>query len=175
MSQLEDTIGAVVDAIEATRSSRRRCDGGRLGTHLVEDGLVFSSIRAPFVYRDEKVRLTKAVAKSASIGVSVSGVYAVETGAMNFEGVFTPLYALNSALGGIPLLGKLLTGGDGQGLFAFNFAVRGDADDPKISVNPFSVLTPGALRGVFGGQSGGDPDEDVAREFARDDTENSRR
>ena len=43
-----------------------------LQSTMREDGLVFSSIRAPFVYRDDKVRLTKAVAKSASIGVSGS-------------------------------------------------------------------------------------------------------
>lgn len=139
-----------------------------------EDGIYFSSIRAPFRYADDRVVLSDAVAKSSSIGVNVSGAYHVGREEMDFDGVFTPLYALNSALGGIPLLGDILTGGKGQGLFAFNFAVRGNAKNPKVSVNPLSVLTPGIFRKILPAGSGGDADN-VSSDFEEDDRENSRR
>jgi len=40
-------------------------------------------------------------------------------------------------------------GGEGKGLFAFTYSVKGALDDPEINVNPLSVLTPGFLRWIF--------------------------
>lgn len=113
------------------------------------DGIVFDTIRAPFSYSEDKVTLDDAVAKGPSIGVNVSGEYDLDADRLDLRGVFTPLYKLNSALGKIPLIGSVLTGGDGQGVFAFTFAVTGGADSPKVSVNPLSVLTPGVMRRIF--------------------------
>jgi hypothetical protein len=53
---------------------------------------------------------------------------------------------LNSIIGNVPVLGSLLLGGEGQGLFAANYRATGSAADPQISVNPLSALTPGFLR-----------------------------
>jgi hypothetical protein len=47
------------------------------------------------------------------------------------------------------VLGNLLLGGEGQGLFAANFSLTGGFDDPKVSVNPLSALAPGFLRNLF--------------------------
>jgi hypothetical protein len=37
----------------------------------------------------------------------------------------------------------------GEGLFGFNYRLRGTADDPQVSVNPLSILTPGMFRDIF--------------------------
>lgn len=116
-----------------------------------DKGIVFDSILAPFSYEDERITLDDAVAKGPSIGVNISGDYAIEEDMLDMRGVFTPLYRLNSALGGIPLIGKILTGGDGQGLFAFTFSVHGPIASPNVAVNPLSVLAPGILRRIFEG------------------------
>ena len=108
---------------------------------------------APFQFDDGRVSVKDAVATGPSIGVNISGGYEIEKDILDLTGVFTPLYALNSLVGEIPLLGKVLTGGDGQGLFAFNFSVKGPAADPDIGVNPLSVLTPGIFRKIFSGTS----------------------
>jgi hypothetical protein len=60
-----------------------------------------------------------------------------------------PAYALNSVIGNIPVIGSLLLGGEGQGLFAANYRVTGSAADPEVSVNPLSALAPGFLRRLF--------------------------
>ena len=52
-------------------------------------------------------------------------------------------------LGSIPLIGDILTGGEGGGLFAFTYTIRGSFADPSVSVNPLSVLAPGFLRRLF--------------------------
>jgi hypothetical protein len=62
------------------------------------------------------------------------------------QGTIVPAYALNSIIGNIPLIGSLLLGGEGQGLFAANYRATGSAADPQVSVNPLSALTPGFLR-----------------------------
>ncbi len=37
----------------------------------------------------------------------------------------------------------------GEGLFGFNYKLRGTAGEPKVSVNPLSILTPGMFRDLF--------------------------
>ena len=52
-------------------------------------------------------------------------------------------------LSDIPLLGNLLTSKPGEGIIGLTYAVRGDLDQPEISVNPLSLMTPGILRRIF--------------------------
>lgn len=115
------------------------------------DGIVFDAMHAPFTYAEDRLTLNDATAKGPLIGVNLSGDYALDRDALDLRGVFTPLYRINSALGAIPVLGTILTGGDGGGVFAFTFAVTGPAEDPSVSVNPLSVLAPGILRKIFEG------------------------
>jgi hypothetical protein len=56
---------------------------------------------------------------------------------------------LNKVLGKIPLVGNILTGGEGGGVFAATYSIKGSSDDPRVSVNPLSVLTPGILRRIL--------------------------
>jgi hypothetical protein len=49
----------------------------------------------------------------------------------------------------LPIVGPLLSGGDGQGLIAFTFDMSGSAADPAVSINPLSALLPGALRQII--------------------------
>ena len=65
------------------------------------------------------------------------------------QGTIVPAYMLNSALGNIPLIGDLFTGGEGKGIFAATYAVEGPRDDPEVSVNPLAALAPGFLRELF--------------------------
>jgi hypothetical protein len=64
---------------------------------------------------------------------------------------------VNRILGEIPILGPILVGGKGEGIVAVVYGINGPLSDPRVSVNPLSVLTPGFLRGIFG-IKGGDGD-----------------
>ena len=37
----------------------------------------------------------------------------------------------------------------GEGLFGFNYTIRGTVERPQIGVNPLSILTPGMFREIF--------------------------
>ena len=68
---------------------------------------------------------------------------------VDVQGTIVPAYVFNSLLGRIPVLGRLFSAERGGGLISVAYAVRGRTDDPAISVNPLSALTPGFLRGLF--------------------------
>jgi hypothetical protein len=69
---------------------------------------------------------------------------------VSLEGTIVPAYFFNSLLGNIPLVGRLFSPERGGGMFAASYSVRGALDDPEVTVNPLSALTPGFLRGLFG-------------------------
>ena len=47
-----------------------------------------------------------------------------------------------------PRIGSLLPR-KGEGLFGFNYTLRGPSAAPQVSVNPLSLLTPGMFREIF--------------------------
>jgi len=116
-----------------------------------EEGLAFSDLEVPFIRRQGAITLTDARATGASLGFTASGTVYTHADVIDMEGTVVPAYALNSALGHIPLFGELLTGGEeGGGIFAANFTMTGTTEEPTVSVNPLSALAPGILRNVFG-------------------------
>ena len=47
------------------------------------------------------------------------------------------------------LLGNLLVGRKGEGVFAINYDVKGPVREPVVTVNPLTALAPGFLRNFF--------------------------
>ncbi len=90
----------------------------------------------------------------ASLGITASGRINTNNDTVQITGSIVPAYVINNLIGNIPLLGPLITGGPGTGLFAINYAVEGPISQPKVSTNPLSALAPGFLRGLFGAGSG---------------------
>ncbi|MEQ8733551.1 MAG: AsmA-like C-terminal domain-containing protein [Rhodospirillaceae bacterium] len=117
---------------------------------LQGDGLSFSRLNAPFNYSDQKLEINNGAMYGTSIGLTTAGQYDVANNTLTANGTIVPAYALNSALGSIPLIGPMLTGGEEDGgIFAATYAIRGQADGTEITVNPLATLTPGFLRGIF--------------------------
>lgn len=113
-------------------------------------GISFSILRAPFTYEDETLTLNQAEANGPSIGITASGSVSMSSETADVRGTIVPFYFINSALGRLPLIGSLFTGGqEGGGLFAASFAVRGPLDNPNVSVNPLSVFAPGFVRQIL--------------------------
>lgn len=108
---------------------------------LNESGLVFNEATVDFRLTPDAVEVTRGSAVGASLGVSMAGVYQSESKQLSLQGVISPIYLLNG-------IGSFLTR-KGEGLFGFNYKIRGTVDAPKISVNPLSILTPGMFRELF--------------------------
>ncbi|CAA7615306.1 conserved hypothetical protein [Magnetospirillum sp. LM-5] len=117
---------------------------------LKGEGVGFSTLDAPFTLTDGLLAVKDARAYGAALGITGSGEIDVDASRIALEGTVVPAYALNSALGKIPVLGWLVTGGEkGGGLVAFNYRMKGPTADPDVWVNPLSALTPGFLRNLF--------------------------
>jgi len=118
---------------------------------LQGEGIAFSSLEMPFDRSESTMTITNGKAYGTSLGITVSGIVYQGADALDLNGTIVPAYALNSALGNVPLLGPLFTGGeDGGGVFAAKYTVGGTREDPDVSVNPLSALAPGFLRNIFG-------------------------
>lgn len=114
-------------------------------------GLGFSQLVAPFRLSGDTMELFDARAFSSSLGLTAKGRFDLARRTVDVEGTIVPAYFFNSLLGGLPIVGKLFSPERGGGLFAATYQLRGNLDDPQVSVNPLAALTPGFLRGLFGG------------------------
>ena len=121
-----------------------------IGAAMSKKGLDFDAFEGGFVYKDNRVTFSKASAHGSSIGVTVNGILDLDADTANLGGTLVPAYSFNRAIGKIPVIGSLLTGGENEGVFAATYRVAGPLEKPKISVNPLSALAPGFLRNLFG-------------------------
>ena len=114
---------------------------------LEGEGIHFSTIEGQFKLRDNGVKLENISAVGPSIGMTLDGWYDTRAKSVNLEGVITPLYAVNGVFERI--FGVLVGRRKGEGMFSFTYRMRGPAAQPKVKVNPLSILTPGAFREIF--------------------------
>ena len=117
---------------------------------LQGEGIWFERLDMPFTQDGDVLRINGARAFGPALGVTADGTVDRGADTLSLAGTIVPAYTLNSVLGSVPVLGRLLTGGAGQGVFALNFSLKGAMADPQISVNPLSALAPGILRDIIG-------------------------
>ena len=119
------------------------------GVGLVEqlngEGLAFSKMIADFRISDKAITIMNGSAEGASLGVTLEGIYLPKSKMLDLQGVVSPFYLING-------IGQVLTQ-RGEGLFGFNYTVKGPASAPKTRVNPLSILAPAMLRGLFKGKA----------------------
>ena len=122
---------------------------------LTGDGMAFSHFDAPFEYQNNILKVNDAKAFGNVLGISGKGSYNMRYQEFDIKGLIAPAYRLNTFIGNIPIVGSLLSGKDGT-VFAANYSITGDIDDPKIKINPLSALSPNslkdALNSLFGSQ-----------------------
>jgi Protein of unknown function/AsmA-like C-terminal region len=112
-------------------------------------GIDFSEFNTNLIYVGGTAYTDDLLAHGSAIGFTGKGNVNLKGQTIDLQGTVVPAYSLNSVLGNIPLLGTILTGPEGGGVFAANYRMRGDIADPDVSVNPLSTLAPGILRNIF--------------------------
>lgn len=121
---------------------------------LAGKGIRFAKLQTPFDYIDGIATIKNARTVGAEVGLTADGTIDTRADTIKLTGTIVPAHTLNSVLGNIPVLGTILTGRRGSGIFAATYKVEGALSEPTISVNPLSALAPGLLRdliGVLGG------------------------
>lgn len=131
------------------------------------DGIYFDTVQADFALTPDRLILREGSAVGASMGLSMDGLYGLESNNIAMQGVITPVYLLNG-------IGSLISR-RGEGLIGFNYSLSGPARDPEVSVNPLSALAPGAARDLFRTRprppttgTRNDPEEETQKPVVRD-------
>jgi hypothetical protein len=116
---------------------------------LTGEGFQFNRFESDFTKTDGRLDVKLARAHGPSIGLTGTGFVDFDDESVDIEGTIVPAYALNSIVTDIPIIGFILGGGEGEGMFAATYHATGPLEEPRISVNPLAALTPGFLRGLF--------------------------
>jgi hypothetical protein len=109
---------------------------------LGAEGMGMGNVEALFRITPTQLILTEGVAIGPSLGLSLDGTYDLRARQLDMSGVISPLNAVNG------LFGAILSGRR-EGLFGFAYNLTGSAEDPQVTVNPLSILTPGVFREIF--------------------------
>lgn len=131
---------------------------------LSGEGLGFDRFEAPFQLLGGVLTIRNASVYGPALGMTGEGNININDRTVDIDGALVPAYTANSLLGDIPVLGELLVGKKGEGVFALSYSVEGAFEATQISVNPLSALTPGFLRGIFRKQRDNIPDIEARRE-----------
>jgi hypothetical protein len=122
------------------------------GNLLEGGGIEVDHLKVPFSANNGVLAIHTARATGPAIGISAEGYIDRPKNEIALKGTLVPLFGLNSVLGYIPFVGNLLISKPGEGIIGMTYTVSGNADEPKISVNPLSLVTPGIFRRIFEGK-----------------------
>ena len=120
-----------------------------LSDTLAGEGVLFSTIELPLTIAGGRYNVVGARASGPALGLTANGWVTPATGSINIDGVLVPSFGLNSALGGIPGIGKLFISREGEGVISLRYDIEGTFERAQVSVNPLSAITPGVLRRIF--------------------------
>jgi hypothetical protein len=136
----------VSEVVGSADQGRPAIDGRRKVTREVYS---FNKLRAPFSVGYGQFVLEDSYVRGPMMGANLTGKVDFKVRRINLGGTYIPLQGLNSALGGIPLLGQIISGTKGEGIFGITFGVQGSLDNPQVLVNPLSLVAPGIFREIF--------------------------
>ena len=116
---------------------------------LSGEGVLFSRIEAPITIGGGRYVIDGGRASGPALGLTVNGWIGTDGKGISLNGVLVPSFGVNSMLSGVPLIGDLIVGRDGEGIFSITYSVAGTLEKAQVAVNPLSAVAPGILRQIF--------------------------
>ncbi len=113
------------------------------------DASHFDQMTLRFDLAGPTLAIREANLRGSVSGGNASGTIDLARGTVSMAGTFIPLYAINNMFGRIPLIGRIIGDGSGGGLIGVTFRISGSVEQPRVSFNPVSAVTPGIFRKVF--------------------------
>lgn len=122
----------------------------QLSNSLSGNGLVFEKANIPFKMENKMLSINDAEVAGNALAGTIDGTVGLDdNGLLNLSGVIVPFNSFSNTTGKIPVLGTLLTGVQGKGIFAADYKIRGTKQNMQITSNPLKALAPGVLRNIF--------------------------
>lgn len=122
---------------------------GLTGLLTNETGLTFEKLKGTLMLQGDILRFKNLRTSGGSLGLTAAGTINTASKEIDLEGTVVPFSGVNQVIGSIPILGDLLTGGQGGGVFAATYYAKGPLNAPEFSTNPLATLAPGFVRNMF--------------------------
>jgi hypothetical protein len=103
-------------------------------------GIFFKEAYLKYELRNNELKIIECYGTGPSLGFIIEG----RVGKDNFtslSGSLAPANTINNIVRGIPIIGKVLTGKKGDGIFGASFKIKG-TKELKTEVNPIRTITP---------------------------------
>ena len=110
-----------------------------------EQGIRFGYGDIKYIETDKNFENIEAFAVSDSLGLVMDGSINRESNSINMKGEISPLHLINAIIQNVPVLGNILVGNEGEGLFSIDFRLFGDSEDPEVESNPLTIIKPRIL------------------------------
>mgnify|MGYP001113056130 CR=1 FL=1 len=109
---------------------------------LSQEGINLGGVDARFRITPDRIVLSQGTAVGPSMGLSMDGIYYTAARQFDMQGVISPLYLINGAMGAFVAARR-------EGVFGFTYRLRGAPENIDVSVNPLSIMVPGIFRDIF--------------------------
>ena len=103
-------------------------------------GIFFKEAYLKYVLIDDELRIIECYGTGPSLGFVLDGSIGKDDFA-SLSGSLAPANTINNIVREIPVVGKILTGKKGDGIFGASFKIKGKRN-LKVEVNPIKTLTP---------------------------------
>ncbi len=123
---------------------------------LSSPDIQFDYLQGGFSISGSNLSVSDGKLAGAAIGLTIAGTVDRDADTLNLSGTVVPAYGANRILRRVPVLGPLITGEDGEGVFAATYTITGSVASPDVAVDPLSIFAPGVLRDLLFSRS--DPD-----------------
>ncbi len=107
-----------------------------------EEGIRFGYGKISYTENEKLFNNIDAFAVSDSIGLVMDGEIQREKSIVDMSGEISPMYLVNAIIQNVPILGPIIIGDEGEGLFSIDFSLKGDVEDPEVSSNPLTIIKP---------------------------------
>ena len=113
---------------------------------LKGDGIRFDNTVIVFENDEKFFTFKDFYGTGPAIGFIVEGRINNEDDFVSLDGNIIPAYEVNRLISNIPVLGQILTGKSGDGVFGVSFKLKGSNDKFDITINPVKTITPRFLQ-----------------------------
>ena len=110
-----------------------------------EPGIRFGYGEIKYTETEELFSNIDAFAVSDSLGLVMDGSIDRKKNVIDMKGEISPMHLVNAIIQKLPIIGSILVGNEGEGMFSIDFTLTGDKDEPKVDSIPLSIIKPRIL------------------------------
>lgn len=110
-----------------------------------EPGVRFGYGEINYIETEKFFSNIDAFAVSDSLGLVMDGSIDRKKKIIDMKGEISPMHLVNAIIQKLPIIGNILVGNEGEGMFSIDFNLSGNSDDPEVDSVPLSIIKPRIL------------------------------